>query len=581
MTTTAAELAQQLGIDTKGRTSGNVHTICPKCSHTRRKNREPCLSVNLDNDVPVYLCHHCGWRGPEAGFAAEHQLTHWSQPERRQRREYTRPEEPVAHPSTRLETFFSERGIRRETYEAFGIIDDGRSICFPYYRGGQLVNIKHREPQKRFRMEAGAELVMWGLDDIDPDQPVTIVEGECDRLALAEAGIGNVLSVPAGAPAVGTDIENAELAYLESAETILKQAREVILAGDMDEPGRRLTEELARRIGRAKCWRVEWPDGAKDANDALVAGGAEAVIAAIDRRIPYPVDGVTSPSEYLELLWKYESDVETGKSLSAWPGFSTMMRFTPGQLTVLAGIPSAGKSVWLNHLLLQLGMEHGWRSALFSPEYHPTELHVRDLLELHMGKPIRQDLPGAATRDDVRAALADIEDKFRFIHPTAATLDEVLGRAEALVYRHGVKMLVIDPWTELDRGDDGALSATDWVGKSLKRIRRFGREFGVHCIVSAHPAKSRPIEQKDGTRRYPVITPYDISDSRHWYEMADNILSIWRDKTDPTAPVEIHVQKVRFRDNGQMGVAAFHYTPLTRYYTDVTERYEDDLELEA
>ena len=37
---------------------------CPKCSHTRNKNRtEPCLSVNLQNDVAMWHCHHCDWKG--------------------------------------------------------------------------------------------------------------------------------------------------------------------------------------------------------------------------------------------------------------------------------------------------------------------------------------------------------------------------------------------------------------------------------------------------------------------------------------------------------------------------------------
>ena len=30
--------------------------ICPQCSHTRRKNRnEPCLSLNLQNDVAKHI----------------------------------------------------------------------------------------------------------------------------------------------------------------------------------------------------------------------------------------------------------------------------------------------------------------------------------------------------------------------------------------------------------------------------------------------------------------------------------------------------------------------------------------------
>ena len=39
------------GIDTKGKISGQVKIPCPKCSHTRKKKYDPCLSVNIDDEV--------------------------------------------------------------------------------------------------------------------------------------------------------------------------------------------------------------------------------------------------------------------------------------------------------------------------------------------------------------------------------------------------------------------------------------------------------------------------------------------------------------------------------------------------
>jgi len=48
-------------IDLKGRQSGQFYTTCPACSHTRRKKKATCLSVNIDEGV--YKCHHCGASG--------------------------------------------------------------------------------------------------------------------------------------------------------------------------------------------------------------------------------------------------------------------------------------------------------------------------------------------------------------------------------------------------------------------------------------------------------------------------------------------------------------------------------------
>ena len=51
----------ELGITLKGRVSGQFKTVCPKCSHERKKKNEPCLSVNIDEGT--FMCHNpgCEW----------------------------------------------------------------------------------------------------------------------------------------------------------------------------------------------------------------------------------------------------------------------------------------------------------------------------------------------------------------------------------------------------------------------------------------------------------------------------------------------------------------------------------------
>ncbi len=585
-----------LGIDVRGRTSGQTKTVCPKCSHTRRNKAEPCLSVNLDANT--FHCFHCGWAGPEKGYAKERGMagdagvgTRLRPEEREKPKSYRKPEPPPRAPEQdRMIEFFTARGIRAETVHAYGIYQgsyttkDGKtiqSICFPYHVHDELVNIKHRFPNKRFAMESGAELTFYNLDRVQGAETVIVVEGEMDVLAMAEAGYTTVISPPNGAPSINTDIENASLDYLKSGEKVFAQARRVILAGDMDEPGRRYMDELARRVGKGKCWRVTWPDGCKDANDVLMSdgfeGGVSGIRAALDMAEPYPVDGITQPGDYEDDLWKYENDTEHGARISTWPNFANLCRFSPGQLTILTGTPGSGKSVWLNSVLLDLANKHGWHIGLFSPEYHPPDMHVRDLIENMLGKTMNQtyarkfNLP-VATREEVRVALADLNKRISFIIPPEPTLDAIIERAQTLVFREGIKMLIVDPWTEIDQSQRGNMAMTDWVDMCLKRLRRFGREFDVHVVIVAHPKKMAPVTDRSGARNNPVVTPYDISDSRHWAEMADVILSIWRDRSDPEEPVQVHIQKIRFRDNGQLGLVLFRYDRHTRRYQDITDQ---------
>jgi twinkle protein len=81
----------------------------------------------------------------------------------------------------------------------------------------------------------------------------------------------------------------------------------VLLATDNDEPGQALAEELARRLGRERCWRVRWPQGSdsalladgtrpegylKDANEVLLNAGADALRECVANAEPYPIRGL-------------------------------------------------------------------------------------------------------------------------------------------------------------------------------------------------------------------------------------------------------------------------------------------------
>jgi transposase-like protein len=44
---------------------GKYTTICPQCSHQRKKKRARCLSVRIDSEGVRFKCHHCGWQGGE------------------------------------------------------------------------------------------------------------------------------------------------------------------------------------------------------------------------------------------------------------------------------------------------------------------------------------------------------------------------------------------------------------------------------------------------------------------------------------------------------------------------------------
>jgi twinkle protein len=205
-------------------------------------------------------------------------------------------------------------------------------IAFPYFHDNQLVNIKFRAlAEKAFVQVKDAEKIFFGLDDITDTKTAIIVEGECDKLALNEAGIFNAISVPDGAPKqVKTDDpdpEDAKFAFLANSADHLDRLERIIIAVDNDEPGRALAEELARRLGRERCWRVRWPDAGdapcKDANDTPLEHGAEVLRECIDHAEPYPITGLHGVRDYAEDVFDlYRNGRKRGLS-TGWPSLST------------------------------------------------------------------------------------------------------------------------------------------------------------------------------------------------------------------------------------------------------------------
>jgi twinkle protein len=295
--TILAERLLARGIRTRGYREGNYKIPCPRCSHTRRKHKDPCLSLTIEGDRAVWLCHHCEWRG--AVNDRDDGRSAWPRP--RRPATAVKPATRPCEPSPWLLRWFKGRGISEATIQrnhiwalrkyipALGAEVD--CIAFPYFRDGELVNIKFRAlDQKAFAQVKGAESILYGLDDAADSKSVIIVEGEPDKLALEEAGIRNAVSVPDGAPAglkaSESDPEDGKFAFLANCAEHLERLDRIILAVDNDGPGLALAEELARRLGKERCWRVRWPDSGdvrcKDANDVLVTHGADVLRECID-----------------------------------------------------------------------------------------------------------------------------------------------------------------------------------------------------------------------------------------------------------------------------------------------------------
>jgi twinkle protein len=271
------------------------------------------------------------------------------------------------------------------------------------------------------------------------------------------------------------------------------------------------------------------------------------------------------------LWWLYQTGIPRGES-TGWVSLDPYYTVRPREWTLITGIPGHGKTAFLDGLMVNLAKEKGWRWAVFSAENLPHERHAADLAAQYIGRPFGTGIRQRLSQEELTWATMFLEDHFVWLAPPEddCTVDRLLMLADMLSSEPwGLQGLVIDPWNEVDHSRPSTMSETEYISQQLSKIRRFAREHETHVFIVAHPTKMIPLKSDDpNVRIYPVPTPYDVQGSSHWRAKADNCICVWRDVKDPDYGCDVHIQKIRFREIGQVGAEHMGYDRATNMLID-------------
>jgi twinkle protein len=503
------------------------------------------------------------------------------------------------------------RGISEETASRMGIytgkrLRDGQVVadpfgdvlCLPFLENGVEVGCKYRarkDGEKIFWQRKGGKKTFFNadalmdpelLDDLEEGEiGLAIVEGEFDCMTAVEVGHWACVSVPDGAPPArdkhgqliavpdhANDIDPAndtKFDFLVRHLERLARVRWFILAVDADEPGVRLRKELIRRLGAARCKFVQYPteevvpgsDGVlrpvKDLNEVLMHFGKDAVRNLLAAAKPVPIKG-------LYKLADYPDDIEPTTYSTGFFSLDDHLRVYPGAFMVVTGIPGMGKSTFVNQMLVNLAYQHKWPVVLCSPEM-PTVPYVANALRTAYLRTPRADWSGI----DRKRADGFLNRYFTFLDPSVEVEDDaddldvdyVIDKAITCVLREGAKVLVIDPWNELEHKRKSGVSLTEHTGDAIRKLKKFARVYGVLVIVVAHPKKiDAGIE--------PGL--YDIADSAHWANKPDLAVVVHSDQPAETLR-DINIKKVRFKSAGRRGKVTLDFNPMTELFRDMSQ----------
>ena len=527
---------------------GKTQGICPLCSHDRKAANKKLKCASYDWKRGLGTCHNCNQTFQMHTFKRKGDAI----------KEYTKPEPTdEINISQKAEDWFKGRGISSKTLFDLGIGEGleympqtgkvENTIQFNYYIGGELVNIKYRDGRKNFKLYKGAEKVFYNIDATNGYDSVYIVEGEMDVLSFHEAGIKNCISVPNGAT-----LNSNNLDYLDSCIDYFADKEKIIIAVDSDEAGQALQSELVRRLGAELCYTLDFKD-CKDANEYLQKYGKEELAKRVHSAKAIPLENVLT---YREI----EADVEDFVFNGFKPGyqiginnFDEIFSTYTGQFITVTGIPSSGKSDFVDQMAVGYNLNYGWKTAFASPENKPTYLHAHKLIrKLWQGMPDKSDVGS----DKWNNISSHINDNFFFIEMDRYSLDSVLRKGAELVKRKGIKCLVIDPYNKVRDTDAKTEDVNKYTLEYLQKIETFCKKFDVLVIIVAHPTKM----YKNAEGKIEEPTMYNIKGGGEWYDASYHGILVHRDYEAKT--VKAKVLKVKFQNLGENGAEAhFKWEP--------------------
>ena len=527
---------------------GKKQGVCPICSHTRKPKNQKAKCASYDWERGLGTCHNCN---------TTFQL-HTYKRKGSSNVEYVKPDKQVYKPpASKVVEWFKTRSISQQTLTDLRVSEGAEympqtgktenTIKFNYFMGGDLINIKYRDGRKNFKLFKGAEKVFYNIDSVVGYDNCIITEGEMDVLALHEAGVTNAISVPNGAT-----LNTNNLDYLDNCIDYFDDKEKIILAVDDDEPGQALQAELIRRLGSEVCFLVSFDD-CKDANEYLQKYGKQKLAERIETARPVPLENVTTFRDIEEEVTDFvRNGFKPGYQIGL-KNFDDIFSTYTGQFITVTGIPSSGKSDFVDQMVVGYNQNYGWKTAFASPENVPTYLHAHKLMrKVWQGMPTVDDIHG----DKWNEVANHCNSNFFHIDMERYTLESVLRKGAELVKRKGIKCLVIDPFNKIRDVDCKSEDVNRYTMEYLTKIEIFAKKFDVLVFIVAHPTKM----YKDSNGKIEEPTMYNIKGGGEWYDASYHGLLVHRDYEAKT--VKAKVLKVKFQNLGQNGAEAiFKWEP--------------------
>ena len=466
------------------------------------------------------------------------------------------------------------RGLSEEDCRKFGYLigqnSAGKQVQIAIYRNanGRAVAQKLRGKDKSFQMIGDTKNVsLFGSHLWNTGKKVCITEGEIDAISLSKCFQHRfaVVSLPNGAQSAVRAVKQ-NFDYLNKFE-------EVVICMDMDEAGQKAAIAIAEvlPVGKAKIARLP----SKDANEALVKGKTEELIAAVYQAREYRPDGIKSAKDFRDVI----SIDETASTVS-WPYSmlnEMLLGMRKGELTTLASGSGCGKTTFCKEVAYHL-MQSGQKVGLISLEEAPKRT-LLGLVGIHLNKNLLVER-GQATDEEVLKGFDDLfKDRTCVLYDSfgAASPDLICQRIQYMARALDVDWVILDHVTMLTAN---MIDERRELDKCVTAFRTLVQELQIGMIMVSHLARPGGRGHEDGA----AVSLSQLRSSHSLAQLADSAIGLQKDPDDPDSDIRmVRVLKNRFSGQiGDAGTLSYNRTTgrLQEFELSLLVDDEDDAETE-
>ena len=388
-----------------------------------------------------------------------------------------------------------------------------RALVYPYLVNNSCVFVHYRTlpdtahpgaVPKGFSSPSGwtaplynGQVLREGLKD------VIFVEGEANTIAALDKGVTNVCGVP------GANFKKADwIVTLDQLEL-----EKIYICYDKDMAGQNAAQEIAKRIGINKCWKIDLPDfeittefgetrKGKDLNEWFTVGGGttEAFELLKANAVQFDVEGVASaPNSMQELLDEIRGkhSIE-GKYRTQFADVNKLVTFDPGDVIDIIAEEKIGKSTFAMNLLDHMVTTYGEDGIFICAEMTRAKLARKYVCYKAQ---IADNIPKTPEESDVllheflekiplvQQMAADSPGELYFCAPRYKTEQDIYQLIRDVIRRYGVKWIVIDNLQLIIDTTPSAnkMNRTERMSSFSKMLAQFAKEFGVQIIRILQP----------------------------------------------------------------------------------------------